>query len=83
LAIPNAAYLSAVGAVDASALAGVVSDASGEGGSLDALVVVSSVQTGAATGNYQQTIEFDLNIPGATGAGLYQLDASAVVEPAE
>lgn len=81
--IADAAYLTAVGSLDASGVAAAVPDTSGEGSSLDTPLVVSALPSGTEAGSYQQTIDFELTIPGATGAGLYQLNASAVVEPAE
>lgn len=75
--------LSAVGALDASTIAAAVADPSGEGGSLSDFVIVSSVPVGAEAGSYQQTIDFELTIPAAAGAGAYQLAASVMVDPAE
>jgi hypothetical protein len=48
---------------------------------LVSLANVSVVQAGAAAGSYTQTIGFELTIPGQLGAGVFNVHASAVVEP--
>lgn len=78
--ISNSTGIVSVGALTGVPDGNYVALAPDAGTSLNAYVVVSTIEAGATPGSYTQTISFEVAVPGQISAGTFDVRASATVE---